>query len=158
MYRLSRSHTLLWVLALPGMTIATYGCQASRPNHASAHEALLTPGLPIDSSMEVHPTVSVRSEPAGAEVWIGPGCSSPAHTADTHAPSNGRRLGCTPVAARLTTADLSSGGGLEYLIRGEDGVTRSGSIPDADRIIRQGGTIRLNADLLSPFPSAQATP
>ena len=74
------------------------------------------------------------------------------------AASSGRLLGRTPLAARLTTADLSIGGDLEYLIRGVDGVQRSGSVPNADRIIRQGGTIRLDADLLNLFPSAQATP
>ena len=157
MYRRSRYRAVYWALAVAGLTSLANGCADSRSVEARAIEDGLTPGHPIAAPYELHPTLRVRTEPAGAEVWIGPGSSTPVSSPNPPG-TGGRLLGKSPLIAKITIYDLSPNGDLEFSIRDGSTVLRSGRIENAGRIMRRKGRFRIDVSLLEPVGSLNATP
>ena len=143
----TRTALLVWVLTIFGLGFAPQGCGSTK-NDA------LSPSTALEPSFGVNSTISVTSAPAGAEVWIGPGSGGPGTPVEGGGAAPARCLGRAPLTAPLTIADVSPGGDLEYSIRYEAS-RRDGRIAHADRIIRRGGSVRIEADLRPRTPDRE---
>lgn len=142
----TRTRPVAWVLTLLILGFAPSGC-------GSSAEVALSPSVTMDPAFGVGSTISVTSAPPGAEVWVGPGCGSGATSgAGVTASAAGgggapvRYLGRAPLKAAITAGDVSPDGALDYSIRYET-LRRNGRIEHADRLIRRGGSVRIEVDL-----------
>lgn len=140
----TRHHVLVWYLAMAGVTASVHGCVAG--GGTAVREGSST--SVVDPPHEGYSVLHVTSTPRVGEVWIGAG-STDSLSSYASEPARSRCLGRTPVAARVLPGDLSPGGDLEISIRYGDSARRDTRIPHADRVLRQGGSFRVRADLSS---------
>ena len=141
----ARYQVLVWYLALAGVTASVHGCVAGVSS--AGREGSFT--RVVDRPHEGYSILHVTTTPEVAEVWVGAGCTDSVPSPGTDLARSRRSLGRTPVVARVAPEDLSPGGDLEVSIRYGDSARRNTRIPNADRVLRQGGSIRIRADLRS---------
>ena len=139
----TRCRVLVRWLGSVGLTAALHGCVAGGPSSGLQESFTRVVDPPHEGTSVLH----VTTAPNDAEVWVGAGCTDSvgSHRVDPSHPA--RSLGRTPVKAIITAQDLSPGGDLELSIRYGDSARRDTRIPNADRVLRQGGSFRVRADV-----------